>query len=231
MLTNRLSYCFNFIGLSSTLLLPSQPALWVSSNVSFTASISNGLRLGAWPTHLPWSFDLGPELKVTILHYGRYATQTMLDQVRDGLRNAQRWFGDPSFPYVVRTRKAYRFGCNVIVFDCDPVDRDIVQMSPGDILSILQAIEGFFFLYQDGPREFSTNTLRPTLTTYTQSLSWRVYTDGWPVTLPFMFCRVGIEPGFWEGYQYGAELEPSSKYQVEQSLEQVEHEIHEGKRR
>ena len=215
-------FCYiSLLGCSSALLLPSQPVLLPSSNVSIATNVSNTTLLGAWPPNPGWTFNSGPDLTVEVVHYGEYAPQDRWSEIRqslDDLRQRQETEIPSSYGYL----HTWRSG---------PVHLEVrpdseAQIASSDLAKILEQIEGFYFGFRDNPRELYTDLKDRTTSRLLAwlDIQWVPWSDGWPasMTLPWrlggFYDRMFSMPYKVEVFSYARDLESSSLDQVKSAL-------------
>lgn len=194
------------VNLSLTFLIPPNAPLNLNNH-----------SLGAWPPHLPWSTSIGQDSTLVFTEYGRYAPPKIFAHVRTTLADMRRHievWGESDFG----SENQCILGSPFLDVDirCHSSDGKISASAVGEAL---KAIEGFFFTFNDKPREFSAEIRVPLRSTMSIALKWNYVMDRWPRTLPFnMPLRLNRFFTRLEVYVYGKDLELSSRQEVVKSI-------------
>ena len=226
MLLLHLLCYFVHLSLSLAARLPSNAALWVSSNGSRTATGLSNHNLGAWPTHLPWSTEIGPDLDLVVTRYGQFAPRDRWNTIRGSLAQLQRhvgrqlYFDDPFDGRAIYTSDYTRLE----ILTLTPLDATLYGRAAG---KALQAISEFFFLYNDTPRELISAQIRVLYRPIMyMSLTWTDEMVGWP-TEPFvmpMEPRSHLNIDF-EVYVVARDVEESLRAQVLRAISRIREEL------
>ncbi|KAL6716924.1 hypothetical protein ACLMJK_004836 [Lecanora helva] len=85
----------------------------------------------------------------------------------------------------------------------------------------VKAIEGYYYIYKDGPRELFTEIRQPSRSPVSFNLTFADVPSAWPDTLPWAEQIASMPPFWMEVYLYGKELIPSRLPEVQRALDQL----------
>ena len=201
----------------SALLLPSHPVLLPPLNISLATNVAlNATVLGGWPPEVGWRIPLSPDLTVVIQHYGEYATRSMYNQIQQGLNDIRQRL-EAERPVPVNSRWPWGiYTSSGVMLNFDAEGHSSIPLF--QILDVLKAIDGFYFLYGYGPRELGAEVRVSSLPTFDMEIAWTSKTDGWPAAraLPFRLTdpRNPFAIPQFEVYMFARDLDGSSQGQV-----------------
>ena len=200
-------YTLVYFGASFAALMIPDNVLRRPLNFSTTTIAPGNHTLGAWPP-IGTSLRLGDDLSIEFEWYGDYAPRNKWNDIRvafDDIRNRVE-----NYPYWSTSghRLTYRSGyiyATLFYF----VARGQEEISAVEAAKVVEAIQGFAFTYDNGPRELQIEIRKARRLSTMLNIKWASgRSREWPLNLPFNAFSDSHEK--IEIYSYGRDAEPSS---------------------
>lgn len=214
-------FLYSHIISASPASLPGSGTQLSPSNISLPTSSGGNTVLGAWPS-IPWkTYIPRTDLVLDFKAYGRYADQSKWPAIRKDLDELQAWFdAEKNIPEEALDFQIFQRDTFTLRLSRMVRSPGIIGISASEASQVVQVINGFFFAFNDKPREFNTQIYRREQPYVRLELAvfWFPEPSNWPVKLPWPLLSA---PGADMMVElYGSEMDPKGAltHQIDRDL-------------